>query len=208
MMKLTTPATASEPYTADAPPVSTSTRSISGAGIWLMSARRAERAARRQTAAVDQHQRAVRAEVAQVERRGARRAVRDVAALVREGLRQLVDQVFDLHRCPSNLMSCAPTHGDGAGAFEVGLRNARTRDDDLLDFRRGPVAGRVPRTNIRRRLPRRRRAARPVLRAQYCDWPSVDSREFLQLRKTHARYKNPSDGLTRAPVQKPVPSSK
>src|SRR5215475_14388802 len=37
MMKFTTPATASEPYTADAPPVSTSTREISGAGMALMS---------------------------------------------------------------------------------------------------------------------------------------------------------------------------
>src|SRR5678816_1454480 len=37
MMKLTTPATASAPYTADAPPVSTSTRSISAAGIWFKS---------------------------------------------------------------------------------------------------------------------------------------------------------------------------
>ena len=37
MMKLTTPATASAPYVADAPPVSTSTRSTMAAGIWLMS---------------------------------------------------------------------------------------------------------------------------------------------------------------------------
>src|SRR5690606_39595451 len=37
MMKLTTPATASAPYTAEAPPVSTSTRSINAAGIWLRS---------------------------------------------------------------------------------------------------------------------------------------------------------------------------
>jgi hypothetical protein len=37
MMKLTTPATASAPYTADAPPVSTSTRSINAAGIWFKS---------------------------------------------------------------------------------------------------------------------------------------------------------------------------
>src|SRR5580658_4167185 len=36
-MKFTTPATASAPYTADAPPVRMSTRSISAAGIWLMS---------------------------------------------------------------------------------------------------------------------------------------------------------------------------
>ena len=37
MMKFTTPAMASEPYTAEAPPVTTSMRSISAAGIWLMS---------------------------------------------------------------------------------------------------------------------------------------------------------------------------
>ena len=37
MMKLTTPATASAPYTDEAPPVSTSTRSIMNAGITLMS---------------------------------------------------------------------------------------------------------------------------------------------------------------------------
>ena len=37
MMKLTTPATASAPYVADAPPVRTSMRSIIPAGIWLTS---------------------------------------------------------------------------------------------------------------------------------------------------------------------------
>ena len=37
MMKFTTPATASEPYTAEAPPVRMSTRSIIAVGIWLMS---------------------------------------------------------------------------------------------------------------------------------------------------------------------------
>src|ERR1700723_1173025 len=37
-MKLTTPATASAPYTDDAPPVSTSICLISSAGIWLRSA--------------------------------------------------------------------------------------------------------------------------------------------------------------------------
>ncbi len=36
-MKLTTPETPSAPYTADAPPVSTSTRSIRSVGIELMS---------------------------------------------------------------------------------------------------------------------------------------------------------------------------
>ena len=35
--KFTTPATASAPYTVDAPPVSTSTRSINAVGIWLTS---------------------------------------------------------------------------------------------------------------------------------------------------------------------------
>ena len=38
MMKFTTPVMASEPYTAEAPPVSNSTRWISGAGIWFKSA--------------------------------------------------------------------------------------------------------------------------------------------------------------------------
>ena len=38
MMKLTTPATASAPYTDEAPPVSTSTRLISVDGMKLMSA--------------------------------------------------------------------------------------------------------------------------------------------------------------------------
>ena len=37
-MKFTTPATASEPYTDDAPPVSTSTRLINNAGTWDKSA--------------------------------------------------------------------------------------------------------------------------------------------------------------------------
>ena len=37
-MKLVTPAIASEPYTADAPPVTISTRSSKGEGTWLISA--------------------------------------------------------------------------------------------------------------------------------------------------------------------------
>ena len=37
MMKLTTPEMASDPYTAEAPPVRTSTRSISAGGMKLMS---------------------------------------------------------------------------------------------------------------------------------------------------------------------------
>ncbi len=37
MMKLTTPATASGPYTAEAPPVIVSTWSIAAAGIWFTS---------------------------------------------------------------------------------------------------------------------------------------------------------------------------
>ena len=37
MMKLTTPPIASDPYAADAPPVSTSTRSTIAAGIWFRS---------------------------------------------------------------------------------------------------------------------------------------------------------------------------
>ena len=75
MMKLTTPATASAPYTDDAPPVSTSTRLSSDAGMMLMSPawRRAVRIARREAAAVDQRQRALRAEVAKVDFGGAGR---------------------------------------------------------------------------------------------------------------------------------------
>ena len=81
MMKLTTPATASAPYTDEAPPVSTSTRLTSAEGMKLMSATGDARIARLQPAAVDQHQRAGRAEAAQIDRRGAGRAVGNVRAL-------------------------------------------------------------------------------------------------------------------------------
>ncbi len=97
MMKLTTPPIASDPYAADAPPVSTSTRSTIAAGIWLRSAAadaevmppygmrrpststsvRGEPRPRRLTVAVP---------VA---------PLRDAGVLRGEGLRQLVDQVFD-----------------------------------------------------------------------------------------------------------------
>ena len=75
MTKLTTPATASAPYTAEAPPVSTSTRSIRAAGIWLMSAgwrcaRNTAGTAGLQALAVDQHQGALRTQAAQADRGG------------------------------------------------------------------------------------------------------------------------------------------
>ena len=99
MMKFTTPPTASAPYTDEAPPVSSSTRSTSAVGTMLMSEAKRCRAVLRITgaeaAAVDQHQRAVGAEAAQVDGRGAVGAVGDIRALRREHLRQFVDDVFD-----------------------------------------------------------------------------------------------------------------
>ena len=69
-MMLTTPAIASEPYSGDAPDCSTSTRSIMFAGIVLRSTVAGNAAAAGavdEAQAVDQHQRALGAEIAQVD---------------------------------------------------------------------------------------------------------------------------------------------
>ena len=81
-----------------------------------------------ETAAVDQHQGARGAEVAKIDRRGAGRAVGDVAALAGEGLRQRVDQILGAGRArkPDFL---AVEDGDRARRGEV-RGNARTGDDD------------------------------------------------------------------------------
>ena len=63
-----------------------------------MSAVGSERVARDEAAAVDQHQGAVRAEAAKVDRGGAGGAVGEVAALAGEGLRQRVDQILGAGR--------------------------------------------------------------------------------------------------------------
>ena len=100
MMKLTTPATASAPYTDDAPPVRTSTRLISADGMTFRSAARlgAVRVARHQATAVDENQRALRTEVAKVDVGGTRCTVRNARSLSGPDRRQLVQHVFDAGR--------------------------------------------------------------------------------------------------------------
>ncbi len=92
------------------------------------------RVARHQPAVVDQHQRALRTEIAQVDGRGAGRAVRDVAAEVGERLRQVVDQVLDA-RDALDLHGFRADRGDRTDAGEVRLRDARARDHHLLNAR-------------------------------------------------------------------------
>ena len=92
------------------------------------------RIAGHQAAAVDQHERALRAEVAQIDGRRAGRAVRQVAAEVGERLRQVVDQVLDArHALDLDLFGAHGRHR--ADAREIGLRNARAGHDHFLDGR-------------------------------------------------------------------------
>ena len=97
MMKLTTPATASAPYTDDAPPVRTSARWISDAGMTLRSADWFVLFGSPgiEAAAIDENQRALRTEVAKVDFGRTRRAVRDARRLRGADGRQLVENVFD-----------------------------------------------------------------------------------------------------------------
>ena len=115
-MKFTTPATASAPYTAEAPPVSTSTRSISAAGIWLMSEKlrppTAEPGPRRLT--VDEHQGALRTQAAQVNGRRAVRAVGGGRVHAREHHGQIVEHVLDARQ---------------TGLLQVDRRHGRDRAD-------------------------------------------------------------------------------
>ena len=108
---------------------------------------RRARIARHQAAAVDQHEGAPRAEAAQVDRRGAGGAVRDVRALGSEGLRQGVDDVFGAGRALQLDLSVVED-GDRAGRSEVRLRNAGAGDDDALPG----VAFAVGRRGARRTL--------------------------------------------------------
>ena len=177
MMKLTTPATASAPYTDDAPPVSTSTRLISDDGMRLRSAAwaGAVRVARRHAAAVDQRQGPLRAEIAKVDFGGTRRAVRHARGLRGADRRQLVEEVFDAGRT-GELHVLVGDHRDRRGRRQVRLRNARAGDDDVLAAGdRGALriarrrrltldgAGRV-RLDVGRRRIRRRRRRRSVRR--------------------------------------------
>ena len=102
-MKFTTPAMASAPYTAEAPPVIVSTRSIAADGIELVSTSSAAFAGWR-AAAVDQHEGAVRADAAQVQAADAergRRAGLDALIELRafgHELRHLVQHALDADR--------------------------------------------------------------------------------------------------------------
>ncbi len=107
-------------------------------GRYLIQVRRSgavlRRIARHQPAAVDQHQRALRAEIAQIDSRRTGRAVGQVAAEVGERLRQVVDQVFDAgHALDLHLIGAHGRHR--ADAREIGLGNARAGHDHFLDGR-------------------------------------------------------------------------
>ena len=135
MMKLTTPATASAPYTDDAPPVRTSARRISAAGMTLRSAdwfvlfgspgmrrrpltRTSERFAPK---------------VAKIDFGRTRRAVRNARRLRGADGRQLVENVLDPGRT-GQLHVLVGNDRDRSGQFEVRLRNARTGNDDVLRY--------------------------------------------------------------------------
>ena len=128
-MKLTTPATASAPYTDEAPPVSTSTRLISDDGMKLRSAAWVVLfgIARHQAAAVDQRQGALRAEVAKIDFGGAGRAVGHARGLRGADRRQLVEQILDAGRA-RQLESWLETTVTGAAdvRFGCGMREPVT----------------------------------------------------------------------------------
>ena len=80
--------------------------------------------------AVDQHERADRAEVAKVDRGDAGRAVGVGRTLAGEDLRQRVEEIFDAGRA-LKLDFLRRHDRDRAGRGQVRLRNARTGDDDV-----------------------------------------------------------------------------
>jgi hypothetical protein len=87
------------------------------------------RIAGHQAPSVDEYQRALRPEAAQVHGGRAGRTVRQVAAEIREGLRQVVDQILDASDAFDPDVLC--THrGHWADAGEVGVGNTRASDDD------------------------------------------------------------------------------
>ena len=87
-------------------------------------------AAVRHAPAVDQHQRAGRAEAAQVQCCRAGRGVRHRDVLRRKSLRQLVDEVLDAGDALRHDIRRGDLR-DGCRRLEVRGANARTRDDDL-----------------------------------------------------------------------------
>src|SRR5690606_25150112 len=96
-----------------------------------------ERVAEAHAMAVDQHQRAVRSQAAQVQGGGAGRAVRFVRRQLRRDLRQVVDEVLDAGDAAIGELFRADL-GDGARRDEVGIgRDARTRDRDLFELLAG-----------------------------------------------------------------------
>ena len=89
------------------------------------------RIARHHAAAVDQHQRALRAEVAKIDFGGTRCAVRNARGLSGTDRRQLVQNVFDAGRT-GELHVLVGNDRDGGCGLKVRLRNARAGNDDVL----------------------------------------------------------------------------
>lgn len=106
--------------------------------------------------AIDQHQRALGAEVAKIDRRGARCVVRQVRALRRSDLWQVVEHFFD--KGPAFGLDFEVAHDrhrtDGR---EVRLRDPRAGDDDRLLVQRLFLA-----VGDRARLLHQRRIRRPL----------------------------------------------
>ena len=137
-MKFVTPASASAPYAADAPPVTTSTLRNSAVGK-LSTLTRAVAIGRRHARAVEQDQRACRAHRAQIEIAAAgaaeQRAAAALRALCLEELRQLVELVRHRRAGLERLDLLDRDGRDGHGRRETGgALNARAGDGDLLEL--------------------------------------------------------------------------
>ena len=146
-MKLTTPATASEPYTDDAPSVSTSMRSTMFAGMSFGLPREI-------TVAVDQHQRARRTEAAQADRREPRAAaVVDLRVDVRAGdRRQLLHEIAE-RQLAGLLDRGAIDRDDRIGRFDVDATDVRTRHGDRFELLIALVLRRLAQEQAQRSRP-------------------------------------------------------
>ena len=134
LLKLTTPDMASEPYTAEAPPVMVSTPLEDELRNQVDVDHRI-RVRQRQAPAIEQHEIACFTQTTQVERRASRE--RDGAdgarRLALHELRQLIHRLFDVDRAALRDGFFAVRH-DGAGRGKVRTRDARAGDHDFIDL--------------------------------------------------------------------------
>ena len=145
---------------------------------------RAVRIARHEAAAVDQNQRALRTEVAKVDFRGTRCAVRNARRLGGTDGRQLVEDVFDPGRT-GKLHVLVVDDRDRRGEFKVRLRNARAGDDDVTARRDVLTLGRNRRRRLgfdRTRSAGKRQDPRSVCPVPMPAWPARTHRPSRSLR--------------------------